>query len=97
MPASPNSLIRSLLYFQPNEYVYAVRFLDCELMGWVYSGAKESNSLVHVLESTDGECNVMKDTTTCHIYVKVDFTLLTRLLRLVLNHNTESWMRLESG
>jgi len=45
-----------------------------------------------VWDTSEGECNVMLETSFDKLYEKIDLTLLNRLLRLVLDHNIADYM-----
>lgn len=50
------------------------------------------NNMVDVWDTSEGECNVMLETSFDKLYEKIDLTLLNRLLRLVLDHNIADYM-----
>lgn len=53
----------------------------------VYKWCQGINNLTDVWDTTEGQCNVMMETTFSRVYEKIDLTLLGRLLRLILDHN----------
>ena len=48
--------------------------------------------MADVWDTSEGECNVMLETSFDKLYEKIDLTLLNRLLRLVLDHNIADYM-----
>ena len=50
------------------------------------------NNLQDVWDTGEGECNVMMETKFEKMYEKIDFTLLNRLLRLIVDHNIADYM-----
>ncbi|KAI0200706.1 pre-mRNA processing splicing factor 8 [Astrocystis sublimbata] len=58
----------------------------------VYKWAQGINNLDKVWETADGECNVMIETELSKVYEKIDFTLLNRLLRLIMDHNLADYI-----
>lgn len=50
------------------------------------------NNMADVWDTSEGECNVMLETSFDKLYEKIDLTLLNRLLRLVLDHNIADYM-----
>ena len=48
--------------------------------------------MANVWDTSEGECNVMLETSFDKLYEKIDLTLLNRLLRLVLDHNIADYM-----
>ncbi|RCI05302.1 Pre-mRNA-processing-splicing factor 8 [Rhizopus stolonifer] len=53
----------------------------------VYKWCQGINNLTDVWDTTEGQCNVMMETSFSRVYEKIDLTLLGRLLRLILDHN----------
>ena len=53
---------------------------------------KWSQQLTDILETSEGERNVMMETVFSKVYEKVDLTLLNRLLRLILDHNLADYI-----
>lgn len=53
----------------------------------VYKWCQGINNLTDVWDTSEGQCNVMMETTFSRVYEKIDLTLLGRLLRLILDHN----------
>lgn len=58
----------------------------------VYKWCQGINNLTDVWETSEGECNVMMETTLAKVYEKIDLTLLNKLLRLILDHNLADYM-----
>ncbi|KAI9188902.1 pre-mRNA-splicing factor 8 [Blastocladiella emersonii ATCC 22665] len=58
----------------------------------VYKWCQGINNLTDVWDSTDGQCNVMLETSLVKMYEKMDLTLLNRLLRLIVDHNIADYM-----
>lgn len=58
----------------------------------VYKWCSAINNLTDVWETSEGECNVMMETTLSKVYEKIDLTLLNRLLRLIMDHNLADYM-----
>jgi pre-mRNA-processing factor 8 len=58
----------------------------------VYKWCQGINNLSEVWDSSDGQCNVMMETSLDKIYEKMDLTLLNRLLRLIVDHNIADYM-----
>ncbi|WRT66224.1 pre-mRNA-processing-splicing factor 8 [Kwoniella shivajii] len=58
----------------------------------VYKWCQGINNLTDIWDTTDGECVVMMETVFSRVYEKVDFTLLNRLLRLILDHNLADYI-----
>lgn len=57
-----------------------------------YKWCQGINNLENVWETNNGECNVMLQTTLDKIAEKVDFTLLNRLLRLIMDSNIADYL-----
>ncbi|KAJ3204221.1 Pre-mRNA-processing-splicing factor 8 [Entophlyctis luteolus] len=57
-----------------------------------YKWCQGINNLTEVWETSDGQCNVMMETTLSKVYEKIDLTLLNRLLRLIVDHNIADYM-----
>ncbi|ORZ09583.1 pre-mRNA-processing-splicing factor 8 [Absidia repens] len=53
----------------------------------VYKWCQGINNLSDVWDTSEGQCNVMMETSFSRVYEKIDLTLLGRLLRLILDHN----------
>ncbi|CEI92409.1 Putative U5 snRNP complex subunit Spp42 [Rhizopus microsporus] len=53
----------------------------------VYKWCQGINNLTEVWDTSEGQCNVMMETSFSRVYEKIDLTLLGRLLRLILDHN----------
>ncbi|ODQ79585.1 hypothetical protein BABINDRAFT_171747 [Babjeviella inositovora NRRL Y-12698] len=58
----------------------------------VYKWCQGINNLENVWDTSHGECNVMLQTTMLKVAEKVDFTLLNRLLRLILDSNIADYI-----
>lgn len=50
------------------------------------------NNLQDVWDTSEGECNVMMESSYEKMYEKIDLTLLNRLLRLIVDHNIADYM-----
>ena len=53
----------------------------------VYKWCQGINNLTDVWETSEGECTVMMETTLNKMYDKIDLTLLSRLMQLIVDHN----------
>lgn len=58
----------------------------------VYKWCQGINNLDNVWKVSDGECNVMLETTLDKLAEKIDFTLLNRLLRLIVDPNIADYI-----
>ncbi|WFD31583.1 Pre-mRNA-processing-splicing factor 8 [Malassezia sp. CBS 17886] len=58
----------------------------------VYKWCNGINNLHDVWDTSDGQCNVLMETTLSKVYEKVDITLLNRLLRLIMDHNLADYI-----
>eukprot|EP00045_Choanoeca_perplexa_P015123 m.183370 g.183370 ORF g.183370 m.183370 type:complete len:2331 (+) comp16894_c0_seq1:103-7095(+) len=58
----------------------------------VYKWCQGINNLQDVWETSEGECNVMLETSLEKMYEKIDLTLLNRLLRLIVDQNVADYM-----
>jgi pre-mRNA-processing factor 8 len=58
----------------------------------VYKWCQGVNNLSDVWNTSAGECVVMMETKFEKVYEKIDFTLLNRLLRLIVDHNIADYM-----
>ncbi|VBB87155.1 Putative pre-mRNA-processing-splicing factor 8 [Podospora comata] len=58
----------------------------------VYKWAQGINNLDQVWETTNGECNVMIETSLSKVYEKIELTLLNSLLRLIMDHNLADYI-----
>jgi hypothetical protein len=58
----------------------------------VYKWCQGVNNLSDVWNTSSGECVVMMETKFEKVYEKIDFTLLNRLLRLIVDHNIADYM-----
>ena len=53
----------------------------------VYKWAQGINNLTNIWDTSEGECTVMMETTLNKMYEKIDLTLLSRLMQLIVDHN----------
>lgn len=58
----------------------------------VYKWAQGINNLDKVWETSNGECNVMIETSLSKVYEKIELTLLNSLLRLIMDHNLADYI-----
>lgn len=58
----------------------------------VYKWCNGINNLHDVWETSEGETNVMMETTLSRVYEKIDITLLNRLLRLIMDANLADYI-----
>ncbi|KAF6056038.1 PROCN domain family protein [Candida parapsilosis] len=58
----------------------------------VYKWCQGINNLHNVWKTSEGECNVMLETKLSHFSDKIDFTLVNRLLRLVMDTNIADYI-----
>ncbi|KAG9510461.1 Pre-mRNA-processing-splicing factor 8, partial [Fragariocoptes setiger] len=58
----------------------------------VYKWCQGINNLHDVWNTNEGECNVLLVSKFEKLYEKIDFTLLSRLLRLIVDHNIADYM-----
>ena len=58
----------------------------------VYKWCQGINNLTDVWNVSDNQCNVLLETKFEKVYEKVDFTLLNRLLRLIVDHNIADYI-----
>lgn len=58
----------------------------------VYKWCQGINNLTDVWDASEGQCNVMFQTTLSKIAEKIDFTLLNRLLRLIVDSNIADYI-----
>lgn len=58
----------------------------------VYKWCQAVNNLEDIYDTSNGECNVLMETSLDRVYEKIDLTLLNRLLRLVLDANIADYM-----
>ena len=58
----------------------------------VHKWCQGINNLTDIWETSDGQCNVMLETTLSKVFEKVDLTLMNRLLRLIVDHNIADYM-----
>lgn len=58
----------------------------------VYKWAQGINNLQNVWETNEGECNVLLEAKMEKICEKIDLTFLSRLLRLIVDHNIADYM-----
>lgn len=57
-----------------------------------YKWCAAINNLTDVWDTSEGQCNVMMETSLSKVYEKIDLTLLNRLLRLIMDHNLADYM-----
>jgi pre-mRNA-processing factor 8 len=58
----------------------------------VYKWAQGINNLQNVWETSEGECNVLLEAKFEKLCEKIDLTFLSRLLRLIVDHNIADYM-----
>ncbi|ODN79735.1 pre-mRNA-processing-splicing factor 8 [Cryptococcus amylolentus CBS 6039] len=58
----------------------------------VYKWCQGINNLTDIWETSEGESVVMMETVLSRVYEKVDLTLLSRLLRLIMDHNLADYI-----
>ncbi|KAK4232173.1 NUC071 domain-containing protein [Podospora fimiseda] len=58
----------------------------------VYKWAQGINNLDKVWDTSNGECNVMIETSLSKVYEKIELTLLNSLLRLIMDHNLADYI-----
>ncbi|OXB40064.1 pre-mRNA-processing-splicing factor 8 [Cryptococcus neoformans] len=58
----------------------------------VYKWCQGINNLTDIWETSEGESVVMMETVLARVYEKVDLTLLSRLLRLIMDHNLADYI-----
>jgi len=58
----------------------------------VYKWCQGLNNLQDVWDTSDGQSNVILETSLDKVYEKMDLTLLNRLLRLIMDHNLADYM-----
>ncbi|EPQ31507.1 uncharacterized protein PFL1_00840 [Pseudozyma flocculosa PF-1] len=58
----------------------------------VYKWCNGINNLEGVWDTSEGQCNVLMETTLSRVYEKIDLTLLNRLLRLIMDHNLADYI-----
>lgn len=58
----------------------------------VYKWCQGANNLSDVWETAEGQCNVMFQTSLSKLSEKIDFTLLNRLLRLIVDSNIADYI-----
>ena len=58
----------------------------------VYKWCQGINNLTDVWDVSENQCNVLLETKFEKVYEKVDFTLLNRLLRLIVDHNIADYI-----
>eukprot|EP00668_Euglena_longa_P001742 GGOE01002052.1.p1 GENE.GGOE01002052.1~~GGOE01002052.1.p1 ORF type:complete len:2392 (-),score=761.77 GGOE01002052.1:208-7383(-) len=63
----------------------------------VYKWCQGINNLTDIWNTSNGECVVMVETTLDKVYEKMDFTLLNRLLRLIVDHNIADYITAKSN
>jgi len=63
----------------------------------VYKFCQGINNLTDFWSCENGECNVLMEATLDKVYEKIDPTLLSRLLRLIVDHNIADYMSKKSN
>uniref|UniRef100_A0A060T7Z1 ARAD1D03102p n=1 Tax=Blastobotrys adeninivorans TaxID=409370 RepID=A0A060T7Z1_BLAAD len=63
----------------------------------VYKWCQGINNLSDIWETKDGQCNVLLQSTLSKLAEKVDFTLLNRLLRLIVDSNLADYITAKSN
>ncbi|SPO42226.1 uncharacterized protein PSFLO_07709 [Pseudozyma flocculosa] len=58
----------------------------------VYKWCNGINNLDGAWDTSEGQCNVLMETTLSRVYEKIDLTLLKRLLRLIMDHNLANYI-----
>eukprot|EP00357_Protocruzia_adherens_P030356 CAMPEP_0114989014 /NCGR_PEP_ID=MMETSP0216-20121206/9943_1 /TAXON_ID=223996 /ORGANISM="Protocruzia adherens, Strain Boccale" /LENGTH=1597 /DNA_ID=CAMNT_0002351907 /DNA_START=96 /DNA_END=4889 /DNA_ORIENTATION=- len=58
----------------------------------VYKWCQGINNLKNIWDTSNGECVVLLETQFEKVYEKIDFTLMNRLLRLIMDHNLADYM-----
>ncbi|KAJ1982965.1 Pre-mRNA-processing-splicing factor 8 [Dimargaris xerosporica] len=58
----------------------------------VYKWCQGINNLEEVWDTSEGQCDVLMESSFSKVYEKIDLTLLNRLLRLILDHNLADYM-----
>lgn len=58
----------------------------------VYKWCQGINNLTDIWDTSEGESVVMMETVLARVYEKVDLTLLSRLLRLIMDHNLADYI-----
>ena len=58
----------------------------------VYKWCQGVNNLDKIWETSNGECVVMMEATFDKVYDKIDFSMLNRLLRLIVDHNIADYI-----
>ncbi|PWZ00736.1 PROCN-domain-containing protein [Testicularia cyperi] len=58
----------------------------------VYKWCNGINNSHDVWDTSEGQCNVLMETTLSKVFEKVDLTLLNRLLRLIMDHNLADYI-----
>jgi pre-mRNA-processing factor 8 len=58
----------------------------------VYKWCQGINNLTNIWDTSENQCNVLLESKFEKIYDKVDFTLINRLLRLIVDHNIADYI-----
>ncbi len=58
----------------------------------VYKWCNGINNAHEIWDTSEGQCNVLMETTLSKVFEKIDLTLLNRLLRLVMDHNLADYI-----
>ncbi len=58
----------------------------------VYKWCNGINNAHDIWDTSEGQCNVLMETTLSKVFEKIDLTLLNRLLRLVMDHNLADYI-----
>ncbi len=61
----------------------------------VYKWCQGINNLTNIWETSEGECTVMMETSLNKMHEKIDLTLLSRLMQLIVDHNIADYLRFE--
>ena len=58
----------------------------------VYKWCQGINNLTNIWDTSENQCNVLLESKFEKVYEKMDFTLLNRLLRLIMDHNMADYI-----
>ncbi len=58
----------------------------------VYKWCNGINNAHEIWDTSEGQCNVLMETTLSKVFEKMDLTLLNRLLRLIMDHNMADYI-----
>ncbi|KAJ1028734.1 hypothetical protein NDA16_001899 [Ustilago loliicola] len=58
----------------------------------VYKWCNGINNAHEIWDTSEGQCNVLMETTLSKVFEKIDLTLLNRLLRLIMDHNLADYI-----